>query len=138
MFSTPKGFLTYGGIVLLALGLIGYSGIFSSVGSAFWLDGGENVAHTVLGLVALAAVFVPGLNSALAPLYRPIVTLVGIIALFFGVYGLYAGLTGVAVNNVFGGPTGVANLEYLDDIVHLGVAAWAYMALRSPAMAKAM
>ena len=133
-FFTPKGFLTYGGAVLLALGLIGYAGIFKTEGSAFWLDGGENIAHTVLGLVALAAVFVPGLNSALAPLYRPIVTLVGIIALFFGVYGLYAGITGVAILNTFG----AANLEYLDDIVHLAVAAWAYMSLRSPAMAKAM
>ena len=54
---------------------------------AFWLDAGENWAHTGLGIIALAAVFVPGLNSALAPYYRWIVILVGIVALFFAVYG---------------------------------------------------
>ncbi len=65
---TPKGFLTYGGIVLLALGVIGLLNIFPEGGGlypTFWLDQGENVAHTFLGIVALAAVFVPGLNKTL-------------------------------------------------------------------------
>src|SRR5215470_1507506 len=57
---TPKGFLTYGGAILLLLGLVGYVGIFSeSSFPSFYLDSGENIAHTFLGIVALAIVFVP-------------------------------------------------------------------------------
>ncbi|MDP2623410.1 MAG: hypothetical protein Q8Q29_06400 [Actinomycetota bacterium] len=122
-FFTPRMFLTVGGAVLLLLGIVGYLGIFTEEAySWFWLDSGENIAHTVLGIVALAAVFVPGLNSALAPYYRPIVILVGLIALFFGVYGfVVAGDTSGA--NTFG----VANLESpADNILHLVVAAWAF------------
>jgi hypothetical protein len=115
-------FLIVGGAVLLLLGVVGVLNIFTEEAyPAFWLDGGENVAHLVLGAVALAAVFVPGLNSALAPYYRPIVILVGLIALFFGVYGfVVAGDTSGA--NTFG----LANLEFADNILHLVVAAWAF------------
>src|SRR4051794_37497435 len=92
MLFTPKGFLMSGGVVLLLLGLIGFvflngSATQSALGSFFWLDNSENIAHLALGVVALAAVYVPGLNTALAPYYRWIVILVGLIALFFGVYG---------------------------------------------------
>lgn len=121
-FFTPRMFLIVGGAVLLLLGIVGFLNIFTEEAyPAFWLDGGENVAHTVLGAVALAAVFVPGLNSALAPYYRPIVILVGLIALFFGIYGfVVAGDTSGA--NTFG----LANLEFADNILHLVVAAWAF------------
>ena len=133
-FFTPKMFLTVGGAVLLLLGIVGFLNIFTEEAyPAFWLDSGENVAHTVLGAVALAAVYVPGLNSALAPYYRPIVILVGLIALFFGVYGfVVAGDTSGA--NTFG----VANLELADNILHLVVAAWAFASAfmgREPSMA---
>ena len=121
-FFTPRMFLIVGGAVLLLLGIVGLLNIFTEEAfPAFWLDGGENVAHLVLGAVALAAVFVPGLNSALAPYYRPIVILVGLIALFFGIYGfVVAGDTSGA--NTFG----LANLETADNILHLVVAAWAF------------
>jgi hypothetical protein len=123
----PKLFLTVGGAVLLLLGIVGYLNIFTESATPwFWLDGGENLAHTVLGLVALAAVFVPGLNTALAPYYRWIVILVGLIALFFAVYGFLQ--AGAAEPNTFG----VANLENpSDNLLHLVVgvvalaAAWA-------------
>jgi len=119
----PKQFLTVGGAVLLLLGIVGYLGVFSTEGSFFWLDGGENIAHVVLGVVALAAVYVPGLNSALAPYYKPIVILVGVIALFFGVYGFL--VAGNEIPNTFG----VANLESpADNLLHLVVAAWALWA----------
>jgi hypothetical protein len=73
-------------VVLLVLGLIGFvflkgSPTESALGSFFWLENAENYAHLALGIVALAAVYVPGLNSALAPYYRWIVILVGLIAL---------------------------------------------------------
>jgi hypothetical protein len=129
-------FLTVGGAVLLLLGIVGYLNVFTESGSSgFWLDGGENLAHTVLGAVALAAVFVPGLNTALAPYYRWIVYLVGIISLFFAAWGfLHAGS---AVPNTFG----VANLENpADNILHLVVGVWAvaaaYMTKPEPMMAR--
>jgi small-conductance mechanosensitive channel len=128
-------FLTVGGAVLLLLGIVGFLNIFTEDAYPwFWLDGGENVAHAFLGIVALAAVYVPGLNSALAPYYRPIVILVGLIALFFGVYGfVVAGDTSGA--NTFG----LSNLESpADNILHLVVAAWAFASAfmgREPSMA---
>ena len=131
---TPKGFLTYGGVILLLLGIIGFLGVFSKEAvPAFWLDTGENVAHTALGIIALAIVFVPGLNTAFAPYDRWIVILLGVVALFFAVYGLAVGSS--AEPNTFG----VSNLEApSDDILHLVVGLWAlYAAWRSPATSMA-
>ncbi len=128
MLFTPKGFLMSGGLVLLLLGLIGFvflngSATQSALGSFFWLDNSENIAHTALGIVALAAVYVPGLNTALKPYYRWIVILVALIALFFAVYGfLVAGDT--SGTNTFG----LANLELGDNLLHLVVFAWAGLA----------
>jgi hypothetical protein len=132
MLFTPKGFLTYGGVVLLLLGLIGFFALNNATSSpAFWLDNGENYAHVGLGLIALAIVFVPGLNTMFEPYYRWIVILLGIVALFFGIYGfVVAGDTSGA--NTFG----LANLESpADNILHLVVAAWALYAAWRPAAA---
>jgi hypothetical protein len=131
---TPKGFLTWGGAVLLLLGIVGFLGVFSKTAvPAFYLDNGENIAHTFLGIVALAIVFIPGLNSMFAPYYRWIVVLLGIVALFFAVYGFYVG--GNPDPNTFG----VSNLESpADDILHLVVAAWALYAAWRPQPAMAM
>jgi len=124
----PKLFLTVGGAVLLLLGIVGYLHVFSESSTPwFWLDSGESLAHTVLGVVALAAVFVPGLNTALAPYYRWIVILVGLIALFFAVYGFLQ--AGAAEPNTFG----VANLENpSDNLLHLVVAIAAFAAAWAP------
>ncbi len=112
-----RTFLVVGGAVLLLLGLVGYAGIFSQENTPwFWLDDGENLAHTFLGIVALAAVYVPGLNSALRPYYRGIVGLVAVIALFFAGYGFLQ--AGGAEPNTFG----VSNLENpSDNLLHLVV-----------------
>ena len=120
---TPRGFLMVGGAVLTVLGLIGFFVLNNPSLSFFWLDNSENIAHVALGLVALAAVYVPGLKDTLEPYYKWIVVLVGVIALFFGVYGfLVAGdATG---RNTFG----LANLELGDNLLHLVVAAWAFLA----------
>jgi hypothetical protein len=130
---TPKGFLTYGGAVLLILGLIGFFALNDPAATpAFYLDNGENVAHTGLGIIALAIVFIPGLNTAFAPYYRWIVILLGLVALFFAVYGFYVGANDAP--NTFG----VSNLESpLDDLLHLVVAAWALYAAWRPAPAMA-
>lgn len=124
----PRLFLTVGGAVLLLLGIVGYLNVFSESSTPwFWLDAGENLAHTVLGVVALAAVFVPGLNTALAPYYRAIVVIVGVIALFFAVYGFLQ--ASAPEPNTFG----VANLENpADNILHLVVAIAAFAAAFVP------
>ena len=127
MLFTPRGFLMTGGTVLLVLGLLGFvilngSPQQSLLGSFFWLDNSENIAHVALGVVALAALYVPGLNSALEPYYKWIVILVGLIALFFGVYGFL--VAGAATPNTFG----LTNLELGDNLLHLIVAAWAFLA----------
>jgi putative Ca2+/H+ antiporter (TMEM165/GDT1 family) len=80
----------------------------------------------------LAAVYVPGLNSSLAPYYKPIVILVGAISLFFGVYGFI--VAGNPVPNTFG-----YNLESpADNLLHLVVGAWALWAAmrKQPMVAK--
>ncbi len=124
----PRQFLILGGAVLLLLGIVGFLNVFNRESTPFfWLDNAENIAHTFLGVVALAAVFVPGLNNALAPLYRWIVILVGVLALFFAVYGFLQ--AGAPEPNTFG----VTNLENpADNLLHLVVAIWAFVAAFGP------
>lgn len=119
----PKQFLLIGGIVLLALGIVGFLGVFSDTKSAFYLDMGENVAHTGLGIIAIAASFlIPDAN-----LQKWLVAVVGIVALFFGIYGFL--VAGNAPPNTFG----ISNLESpADDILHLVVAIWALAAAFFP------
>jgi len=132
---SPRGFLMAGGIVLVLLGVVGYLGIFSeSAFPSFWLDNGENVAHLALGIVALAALYVPGLNSALAPYYRWIVLLVGVIALFFAIDLVAARLR---PHEVGFREAVVLSVLYTLLAVDLVVAAWAFLAgwKSEPAMA---
>ena len=112
----PKQFLLIGGIVLLALGIVGFLGVFSDTKSAFYLDQGENVAHTGLGIIAIAAAFlIPD-----AMLQKWLVAVVGVTALFFAVYGFM--VAGNAPPNTFG----ISNLESpADDVLHLVVGVWA-------------
>ena len=121
---TPRGFLMVGGAVLLIVGILGFFVLKDPSLSFFWLDRSENVAHVVLGIVALAAVYVPSLNTMLEPYYKWIVVLVGVIALFFGVYGFIVPAGSPAAPNTFG----LANLELGDNLLHLVIAAWAFAA----------
>ncbi len=119
----PRQFLLIGGIVLLLLGIVGFAGVFSDTKSAFYLDTGENVAHTVLGIVAIAAAYL--LKDA--NLQKWLVVVVGVVALFFGVYGFI--VAGNAPPNTFG----ISNLESpADDILHLVVGIWALAAAFMP------
>jgi hypothetical protein len=129
MRLSPRGFLVTGGAVLTVLGLIGFVALKDPAISFFWLDTGQNIAHLTLGLVALAAVYVPGLNDALRPYYRWIVIVYGLIALFFGVYGIILPAGSPAAPNTFG----LANLELGDNLLHLVFAVWAFaVALMTP------
>ncbi len=115
----PRLFLSAGGSVLLLLGVVGYAEIFTEAASpTFWLDDSENLAHTALGIAALAAVFVPGLNRVLAPHSRAIVGVIAVIALFFAAYGFLQPPGSSLEPNTFG----IANLENpADNLLHLVV-----------------
>lgn len=121
---TPRGFLIVGGAVLLLLGVLGFFILNDPANWFFWLDSGENIAHLAIGLVALAAVFVPGLNDRLTPHYRTLVILVGVIALFFGVYGFLLPEGSPHAPNTFG----LANLERGNNLLHVVIAVWAFVA----------
>ncbi len=122
----PKQFLVVGGIVLLALGIVGFLGVFSDTKSAFYLDQGENVAHTGLGIIAIAAAFL----IREADLQKWLVAAVGVVALFFAVYGFM--VAGNTPPNTFG----ISNLESpADDVLHLVVGIWALAAVWLPGRA---
>ncbi len=111
----PKQFLTLGGVVLVLVGVLGYIGVLgptaaqSLFGEFWWFDNAENVAHLVLGVAALAAVYVLPAN-----LQRMLVYVVAALALLVGLYNLTS-------TTLLG-----ANLESpADMILHLAVGAWA-------------
>lgn len=115
---TPKKFLFVGGVVLVLLGLLGMFGILgptaadSPFGDSWWFDGGENWAHLIIGLVALLALKVFPASS-----HRPLVMLVGVIALLIGIYSIFS-------QDFMG-----ANLENpADTILHVLVGIWALLA----------
>lgn len=113
-----KQFLMWGGVTLLALGVIGFIAP-NLLDKTLYFDSAENYAHTILGIVAIAAAYV-----LTASTQRTLVGIVGIVALFFGIWGFV--VSGRAAPNFYG----VTNLEFLDNIVHLVVAVWAYLAMR--------
>ena len=131
-YLNPREFLRLGGITLIALGIIGFIAWYASGMAAnklFYLDNGENVAHLVLGIVGLGLAY--GMASQTS-LLRLVTIVVGLVSLFFGVYGFM--VAGNPAPNTFG----VANLENpLDNLLHLVVALWALAsAFGKPAMAK--
>ena len=121
----PKQFLQIGGAILLLLGLAGFAGLFSQKGSFFWLDNSENVAHTGLGIIVIAASF--RLKDAQAQKW--LVAVVGVTALFFTIVGFAVAGDTTSGANTFG----LANLESpADDILHLVVGVWALAAAFRP------
>jgi len=123
----PKHFLMWGGVVLLVLGVLGF--ILPNgelLGKSLYFDSGENWAHTVLGIVAIVASYTLGASTQ-----RTLTGIVGVVALFFGVWGFV--VTSRTAPNFYG----YTNLEFLDNIVHLAVAAWAYLSMRGKSMAPA-
>ncbi len=116
---TPKGFLTYGGAILVLVGLLGMFGILigptpeqSIFGATWWFDNAENWAHLVLGIVGIAAAFVFP-----ASLQRMLVLLLGIVGILVAAYNLVS-------TSLLG-----ANLESPADLIlHAVVGAWALYA----------
>lgn len=114
----PKQFLSLGGIVLVLVGILGFIGIIgptaqdSIFGSAWWFDTAENWAHTILGIVALVAAFALPAN-----LQKPLVMIVGLLGIFFGVYNIFS--------DMFWG----AHLQqHADTALHFVVGIWALAA----------
>ena len=115
---TPKGFLMWGGVVLVLIAILGYVGVIGptaeqSIFGAFWyFDNAENIAHLVLGVVALLAVYV--LSSGMQ---KWLVLIIGAVAVLVGLYNFGS-------TELFG-----ANLESpADMLLHLVVGAWALYA----------
>lgn len=124
IFST-KGFLQVGGVVLLLIGVLGYLGLLigptpeqSLFGSAWYFDGAENFAHTLLGVVAIAAAYL--LKDAMMRKY--LVVTVGVLALIAALASLVGPVT--MGSNLLG-----AQLQNpADTVLHLVVGAWAFYA----------
>lgn len=116
----PKQFLTLGGVILVVVGVLGFIGIIgptsgSSVfGSSWWFDNAENWAHLILGVVALLLLAAP------ASLQKPIVLVLGVVALLTGLYSAFVGSSFLG-----------ANLENpTDTVLHLAIGVWALLASR--------
>lgn len=115
-FDNPKGFLVYSGAILLLLGIVGFI-VPELLGDLLWFDSAENYAHTLLGIVGLAAAFYFPANYQ-----RLLVGILAVVALFFGIYPWILPQYGYNAGANF---YGLANLEYVDNIVHLVVGVWA-------------
>jgi hypothetical protein len=125
----PRQFLILGGAALLLVGILGFVGVIgptaedSIFGDPWFFDNGENYAHTVLGIVGLAAAFLFPVN-----LQRILVLALGILGIFVGVFSLFGPITeGVTFLG--------SNLQNpADTILHLVIGAWALLAgYRRPA-----
>lgn len=133
---SPKGFLLWGGIILVLLAVLGSVGILgnsvdrSVLGSFFWLDDTENILHLLFGVVALAAYFLLRDEKMQAWL----VALVALIALLAAVVGFMNAGNTVDNTSVFGFGTNLENPS--DDILHLVVALWAGFAAYKGLMVK--
>lgn len=116
----PKQFLQFGGAILVVLGVVGLLPVFTKANTPwFYLDTGENVTHIGLGVVAIAAAYL--LTDHV--MQKWLVAVVGVVALFFGVYGFV--VMAAPEPNTFG----ISNLESpADNILHLVVGAWALYA----------
>lgn len=119
----PKQFLQLGGLVLVLVGILGYVGVIgptaddSIFGSFWWFDNGENLVHFILGVVALIAAYTFPVAAQ-----KPLVMVVGLVALFFGVY------------NFFSVEFLGSNLESPADLIlHLVVGVWGVWASKGQA-----
>lgn len=116
---TPTGFLKIGGVVLLLVAILGYANVIgpdpehSIFKDFWWFDNGENMAHAVLGVVALIAAFALPEGAK-----RPLVLALGIVGVLVGLY------SAVYQTTLLG-----ANLENpADTLLHIVVGLWALAA----------
>jgi hypothetical protein len=130
-FLSPTTVLRLGGIVLLALGVIGLTGVTNNI-AFFNLDSGENIAHIGLGIIGLVAGF--GVKDP--AVHRGLTAVIAVTGLFTGLYGFALPAGDEMHRNFFG----LANLENpADNLLHVVVGLWAAAAAvaNRPAMAMA-
>lgn len=118
----PKTFLMWGGIVLLVLAVVGFLGF--RIGDTLWFDAGENWAHTILGVVAVLAAY-----RLTESAQRTLTWIVAIAALVAGIWGFF--VAGRPSPNFFG-----ANLETIDNLLHVVVGIWGVLAARGKSAMK--
>jgi hypothetical protein len=119
LHMNSKQFLQIGGVILVLVGILGYVGILgptaadSVFGATWWFDAAENIAHLVLGVVALIAAYVLPASAQ-----KPLAMLVGIVAILVGLYSIMGEsmLLGATLENP------------ADTILHLVVGVWAVWA----------
>lgn len=116
---SPQGFLKVGGTILVLVAVLGFIGVIgpttnSLFGSYWYFDNAENWVHLVLGIVALIAIF-----ALPATVHKPLVIVVGVVAVLFGFYSLFGSVP--EGTNFLG-----AGLENpTDTVLHLVIGAWA-------------
>ena len=119
---SPKGFLQVGGAVLLLVAVLGFVGIIgptsdSLFGPLWYFDNAENLAHFVLGVVALGLAFWAG-NE----IQKWITIAVGALAVFAALWSVFgsipdgSNLLGAQLQNPF------------DTVLHAVVGVWALVA----------
>lgn len=125
---TPKGFLMAGGIILVAVAVLGYLGLIgptpeqSLFGPLWYFTDLENAVHLLFGIVALAAYYL--LKDA--NLTKLLVILVGVVAALAVVVGFMVGSDPYPNVSLVGLP---GNLENpMDIVLHIVVAVWAFYA----------
>ena len=123
-----KGFLLFGGIILVLVAVLGYLGIIgptpeqSLFGGLWYFTDLENLAHLIFGVVALAAFYL--LKDAM--MTKWLILLVAVVAAVAAVYGLMVG-GNPSPNVTLAGIPG--NLENpMDTVLHVVVAVWAFYA----------
>lgn len=129
--TTKRYFILLGSSIAL-IGLLGVLGILKPV---YVINNNEHWGHLGLGLLALAVVFAPGLNRAVAPYHQPALIVIGALALLIGLFGFLVLLAEMPAPNVYG----MLSLNnWLDNALHLSVGGSAlWVALHSPAQQRA-
>lgn len=122
-FRSAKGFLQYGGIVLVVVALLGFFRVIgptpedSLFGGTWNFTAIENWLHLIIGVVALLAASMLKQESQV----RGLVNVVAVVALVFGVLGFFTSFGDVLQNP-------------LDNILHLVIAIWAFWAVKGKNM----
>lgn len=128
--------LKAGGVVLIVLGLLGFTGITNSF-QPFFLTAGENIAHVALGVVGLAVAY--GIKDPRA--HRGLVAVLAVTGFAFGIWGFLLPTGTLPEALTMGNFYGLADLENpLDNLLHIVVGVWATAAFfmgREPAIAEA-
>jgi len=107
--AKQKQVLQWVGWVLLVLGVLGY--LLGESLAILAFSNSENLAHIIIGVILLAAVY----WGETASLIKWLTVILGLAGLYFGIYGF-------AVSSDY---YGKATFETLDNIVHLIIGIWA-------------